>query len=68
MAYKEYSKERLINRYNKITKELESLAWEEHGENFGSQRRAKISRKCDYLGMERQRIREELFIKYNIEV
>lgn len=68
MAYKEYSKERLIKRYNKITEELENLAWKEHVEKFGSQRRAKISRKCDYLGMERQRIREELFIKYNIEI
>lgn len=64
----EKEKNKLLKRYEKVCKELESLAWKEYEQGWGTQRRANTSRKCDYLAMERQRIREELYIKYGIEV
>lgn len=62
------SKEELLKRYNKITEELKNLAWKEYEMGLGTQKRAKISRKCDVLAMEKQKIREELFDEYGIEL
>lgn len=64
----EKEKNRLLKRYEKVCKELESLAWKEYEQGWGTQRRAKTSRKCDYLAMEKMEIRNRLSEEFNIEI
>ena len=61
-------KEKLLKRYEKVCKELESLAWKEHEQVFGTQRRANISRRCDGLAIEKRNLRNRLFDEFNIEI
>lgn len=66
----EKEKNRLLKRYEKVCKELESLAFKEYPIETGkfTMRQAKISRKCDFLAMEKAEIRNRLFDEFNIEI
>ena len=48
------TKEKLIKRYYKICDTLNSLAWKEYEQGWGTQRRANTSRKCDGLAIENE--------------
>lgn len=61
-------KEKLIKRYEKVCEELQALAWKEYEQGFGTQRRAKTSRRCDGLAIEKRNIRNRLFDEFNIEM
>lgn len=64
----EKEKSKLLKRYEKVCKELESLAWKEYEQKWGTQRRANISRKCDGLAIEKRNLRNRLFEEFNIEI
>lgn len=64
----EKEKNKLLKRYEKVCKELESLAWKEYQQKWGTMRRANTSRKCDYLAMEKRKLRDRLFNEFNIEI
>lgn len=66
--FKEKEKNKLLKRFEKVSKELESLAWKEYEQGFGTQRRANISRKCDGLATEKRKLRDRLFNEFNIEI
>mgnify|MGYP003499962873 CR=1 FL=1 len=64
----EKEKNKLLRRFEKVCKELESLAWKEYEQGFGTQRRANTSRKCDGLAIEKRNLRNRLFDEFNIEI
>ena len=60
--------EKLLKRYHKVNDTLQSLAWKEYEQGFGTQKRANTSRKCDGLAIEKRNLRNRLFDEFNIEV
>lgn len=68
----EKEKNKLLKRFEKVCKELESLAWKEYNftNNTGkfTMRQAKVSRKCDGLAIEKRNLRNRLFDEFNIEI
>lgn len=68
----EKEKNKLLKRFEKVCKELDALAWKEYDftNNTGkmTMRQAKVSRKCDYLAIEKMKLQNRLFDEFNIEV